>query len=91
MNKLQIAIVIALSLTAVVRVVMFDTRGKKHKPVSALIAFGMVVWLGGLCIAATFGLQSVVVWGLIFGLALHTGAIVWARGNVNKIHPRAEI
>ena len=38
MNAVQTAAVIALSLTAAVRIIMFDARGKTHKPLSACIA-----------------------------------------------------
>ena len=44
MNTVQSAAVIALSLTAAIRIILFDTRGKTHKPLSAAIAYLSIVW-----------------------------------------------
>ena len=43
----------------------------------------------GLMIAVIFKIYSAAMWGLIFGLALHTGALIWHGGNVNSILPTA--
>ena len=88
MNAVQTAAVIALSLTAAVRIIMFDARGKTHKPLSACIAYLSIVWLCSLALSAAFAMQNLTCWLLIFGLALHTGAVLWSGGNVSKIHPR---
>ncbi|WP_373746204.1 phage holin family protein [Neisseria dentiae] len=88
MDKLQTAAVIILAAAAAARVIMFDTRGRTHRPLSAAIAYVTFVWLGSLAFCAAFGLAHLAVWLLIFGLALHTGAIIWAGGNISRIHPR---
>ncbi|WP_188211653.1 phage holin family protein [Neisseria sp. RH3002v2g] len=88
MNTVQSAAVIALSLTAAVRIILFDTRGKKHKPLSAAIAYLSIVWFCSLALAAAFSIKSLTIWLLIFGLALHTGAVLWSGGNISKIHPK---
>lgn len=88
MNAVQTAAVIALSLTAAVRIIMFDARGKTHKPLSACIAYLSIVWLCSLALSAAFAMQNLTCWLLIFGLAMHTGAVLWSGGNVSKIHPR---
>lgn len=88
MNTVQSAAVIALSLTAAVRIILFDTRGKTHKPLSAAIAYLSIVWFCSLALAAAFSIKSLTIWLLIFGLALHTGAVLWSGGNISKIHPK---
>lgn len=91
MDKMQAAAVIVLAIAAATRIIMFDTRGKTHKPLSAAIAYITFVWLGGLIFSAASGLDWLAVWLLIFGLALHAGAIIWAGGNINKIHPQKKV
>lgn len=88
MNTLQTTAIIALSLTAAMRIIMFDARGKTHKPLSAAIAYLSIVWFCSLALAAAFSIKSLTVWLLIFGLALHTGAALWSGGNISKIHPK---
>lgn len=87
-DTLQTSAVIALSLTAAVRVLLFDTRQKTHKPLPALLAYLTVVWLGSLAFSAAFALHNLTCWLLIFGLALHTGAILWSGGNISSLHPK---
>lgn len=87
MNSLQTTAIIALSMVAAARILLFDKRGKTHKPAQALIAYLMFVWLLGLVVAVLFKLYSLAVWGLIFGLAIHTGSILLAGGNISKIQP----
>lgn len=88
MNTVQTTAIIALSLTAALRIIMFDTRGKTHKPLSAAIAYLSIVWFCSLALAAAFAIESLTTWLLIFGLALHTGAVLWSGGNVSKINPK---
>jgi hypothetical protein len=90
MNTVQAAAVITLSLTAAARIVLFDTRGKTHKPLPAFIAWLTVVWLGSLAFAAAFSLYNLTCWLLIFGLALHTGAVLWSGGNISRIQPKRD-
>lgn len=88
-DALQTAAVISLSLTGAARVLLFDTRQKTHKPLPALIAYLTVVWLGSLAFSAAFALHDLTVWLLVFGLALHTGAILWSGGNISRLQPSA--
>ena len=88
MNTVQTTAIIALSLTAALRIIMFDARGKTHKPLSAAIAYLSIVWFCSLALAAAFAIESLTTWLLIFGLALHTGAVLWSGGNVSKINPK---
>ncbi|ADO31472.1 phage holin family protein [Neisseria meningitidis] len=88
-DALQTAAVISLSLTGAARVLLFDTRQKTHKPLPALIAYLTVVWLGSLAFSAAFALHNLTAWLLVFGLALHTGAILWSGGNISRLHPSA--
>ena len=76
MTGLQVAAIISMTAAGAWRILFFDTRGRTHKPLICFI---------GLMIAVIFKLYSVSVWGLIFGLALHTGAIIWHGGNVNSM------
>lgn len=82
MNTVQSAAVIALSLTAAIRIILFDTRGKTHKPLSAAIAYLSIVWFCSLALAAAFSIKSLTIWLLIFGLALHTGAVLWSASRL---------
>ena len=87
MNSLQTAAIVALALAAAGRILFFDKRGHKHKPLQVCIAYLMFLWLAGLALAVVFKLYSAAVWGLIFGLALHAGSIMVVGGNVSRIHP----
>lgn len=88
MNTVQTTAIIALSLTSALRIIIFDARGKTHKPLSAAIAYLSIVWFCSLALAAAFAIESLTTWLLIFGLALHTGAVLWSGGNVSKINPK---
>lgn len=90
MSQTQTACIIILALAAAGRLLFFDKRGKTHKPVAALIAYVSIIWLGSLATAAVSRLHSLTVWLLIFGLALHTGSIIYTRGNISKINPKKE-
>ena len=50
MNTVQTTAIIALSLTAAMRIIMFDARGKTHKPLSAAIAYLSIVWFCSLAL-----------------------------------------
>ena len=83
MSNLQYAVIIALSLASAVSVFAFDKRGRTHKP---LLSFKN----GGLVIAAAVKADNLVLWLLILGLAVHTGCIVAAGGNIGRIPTRQE-
>ncbi|WP_195690051.1 MULTISPECIES: phage holin family protein [Neisseria] len=87
MSNIQYIAIITLAATGALRVMLFDARGKTRKPVSVWLAYFTVLWLLGLVVAAVFKLADVAVWLLIFGLALHTGALIKARGNLSRLHP----
>lgn len=90
MSNLQYAVIIALSLASAVSVFAFDKRGRTHKPLLSFAAFLMFVKNGGLVIAAAVKADNLVLWLLILGLAVHTGCIVAARGNIGRIPTRQE-
>ena len=89
MTSLQAAAIISLTAAGAWRILFFDTRGRTHKPLICFIAWLKFAWMMGLMIAVIFKLYSAAMWGLIFGLALHTGALIWHGGNVNSILPTA--
>ena len=86
MTPLQAAAIISLTAAGAWRILFFDTRGRTHKPLICFIAWLKFAWMIGLMIAVIFKLYSAAVWGLIFGLALHTGALILARRQRQQ-HP----
>ncbi|XXQ68936.1 phage holin family protein [Neisseriaceae bacterium B1] len=85
MTALQYAAIQALAGAAALSILFFDKRGKRHKPLVATIAYIMFIQMGALVIAAAFKMDTLIMWLLILSLAVHTGNILIARGNVGKI------
>lgn len=85
MSNLQYAVIIALSLASAVSVFACT-----HKPLLSFAAFLLFVKNGGLVIAAAVKADNLVLWLLILGLAVHTGCIVAAGGNIGRIPTRQE-
>lgn len=90
MNNLQYTVIIALGGAAALSVMLFDKRGRTHKPLASLIAYLIFVQMSALVIAAYMQADILIEWLLILGLAVHTGSILLAGGNVTKIQPRKE-
>lgn len=88
MTPAQYTAVQVLSAAAALSVLFFDKRGRAHKPVIALTAYLIFVQMAALSIAAVARYEWLVDWLLILGLAVHTGNLLLARGNVGKIHPQ---
>lgn len=87
MTSLQYAAIQALAGAAALSVLLFDKRGRQHKPLYAWLAYLMFIQAAALVVAAAYRLDNLITWLLILGLAVHTGNILLARGNVGKIQP----
>lgn len=87
MSTIQYGVIGALSAAAAISVLFFDKRGKTHKPLASFIAYLIFIQMSALCGAAYLRADRLIDWLLILGLALHTGSILMARGNVTKIQP----
>lgn len=88
MNKFQFIVIGTLALAAAARIMLFDKRGKTHKPLAALIAYLTFVQMAALALAAYMQAGELVMWLLIFALAVQVGAILLAGGNIVKIYRR---
>ncbi|EEP69336.1 phage holin family protein [Kingella oralis] len=89
MTNLQNNAIIALSLAAAISLLLFDSRHKTHKPISALIAWLLFIQMSAIFLAVLAKSQALLNWLLIANLALQTGSILYARGNVSRIyHPK---
>ena len=86
MTPLQYGIIGALATASAISVMFFDKRGKTHKPLASVIAYLIFLQMAALG-AAYLRADRLIVWLLILGLALYTGSILLARGNVTKIQP----
>ena len=87
MTPLQYGIIGALATASAISVMFFDKRGKTHKPLASVIAYLIFLQMAALAGAAHLRADRLIVWLLILGLALYTGSILLARGNVTKIQP----
>lgn len=86
MNALQYTVIAALAITAALSVLLFDKRGKSHKPAVAFVAYLLFVQMMSLALAAALRADRLIIWLLILSLAVHTGSILMAGGNVSKVH-----
>lgn len=85
MNTLQYTIITTLGIAACASILLFDGRGKAHRRAPSCIAWLMFVLTGALVGAAMMQKELLVVWLLIFVFAVNVGAVLMARGNVNKL------
>lgn len=85
MSTLQYSIIAVLAVAAAISVLFFDKRGRKHKPISSVIAYITFVQMAALAGAAYMQIQQLVVWFLILGLAVFVGGILLAKGNITKV------
>lgn len=90
MNSLQYTVIIALSAASALCILLFDKRGRAHKPLAAFVAYLIFVQMAALLLAAFMRADRLIEWLLILGLAVHTGNILLAGGNVTKIQPKKE-
>lgn len=88
MTILQYTAIQALASAAALSILFFDKRGKSHKPLLALLAYLIFIQMGVLVVAATFKLDSLIIWLLIFTLSTQVGSILLARGNVSKMQQK---
>ena len=88
MTPIQSAAIQALAGVSAMTIVLFDKRGKSHKPLYAVLAYLIFVQMMALVLTAHFHLDALTDWLLIFTLAIQTGSILLAGGNVSKIHTR---
>ncbi|MDO5058785.1 MAG: phage holin family protein [Neisseria sp.] len=91
MTALQTAAIITLAFTAALRVLMFDKRGRTHKPKISALAYLIFVQMALTALSAAMKTDHFTVWLLIFSLAVHTGAIIRVGGNINRIYPANEL
>lgn len=85
MNTIQYAIITTLGIATCASILFFDGRGKSHRPAASFAAWLMFILTGALVGAAMMQQERIVVWLLIFIFALNVGAVLMARGNVNKL------
>ena len=88
MTAIQYAAIQALAGAAALSILLFDKRGRTHKPLYALLAYLTFVQMTALVITAHFRLAELTDWLLVLPLAIYTGSILLAGGNVSKIHTR---
>lgn len=85
MSNLQYSVIGVLALAAALSVLFFDKRGHAHKPVSAAVAYLTFIQMIALAGAAYLRHQAAAEWLLISGLAVYSGGILIARGNITKV------
>ena len=87
MTATQFYIIAALAMAAAASILLFDRRGKTHKPAASIMAWIMFCQMGCLALAAIIHAGVLVEWFLIGGLAVHVLNIVLAKGNINSVRP----
>ena len=90
MNDLQYTTIIALASAAAICVLLFDKHGRAHKPMASFVAYLIFVQMAALVIAAIMKADWLIEWLLILGLAVHTGNILLAGGNITKIQTQTK-
>ncbi|MDK4564973.1 phage holin family protein [Kingella kingae] len=86
MTPMQYAAIQTLAGACALSILFFDKRGRAHKPIFAYLAYFTFLQMMSLVLAAHFKLNELLEWLLIFTLALQTGSVLLAGGNIGKIH-----